>query len=228
MDVFGDPRAKLRHPFTALVAGPTGGGKTVLVRRLLKNHRYTFAGFPPFIKVLWCYGQWQDLYKQPIGATVKVEYHEGLASEDVTKEKECHIVVVDDLMNELGSKQELANLFTKGSHHLKVSVFFIVQNLFLQAKYMRSISLNAHYIFLLKNPRDKLQIATLGRQLYPEDPKILLDSYHKATKSQYGYLCIDLKGDTPEHLRLRTRLLPEETPPHLRKYIVAPIVYVAK
>ena len=31
-------KIKLRHPFTMMVAGPTGSGKTHLVRDLLKYH----------------------------------------------------------------------------------------------------------------------------------------------------------------------------------------------
>ena len=61
------------------------------------------------------------------------------------------------------------NLFTKGSHHRNLSVIYIVQNLFHQGKGNRSISLNSHYLVLFKNPRDKLQILTLAKQMYPSE-----------------------------------------------------------
>ena len=34
------------------------------------------------------------------------------------------------------------------------------------------------------------------------------ETFHDATSDPYGYLLIDLKQDTPEHLRLRTRIFP--------------------
>ena len=43
----------------------------------------------------------------------------------------------------------------KGSHHRNISVILITQNLFHQANYCRTISLNAKYIVLLKNARNK-------------------------------------------------------------------------
>lgn len=224
----------LKHPFTALISGSTGSGKTWLARRLIKNFRYTIEGLPPSIKVLWCYGQWQDLYSQPLGANIQIEYHDGLADADYIKAGGYHIILLDDLMNETGSDKDLANLFTKYSHHLQLSVLNLIQNLFFQSKYMRTVSLNCHYIFLLKNPRDRLQISTLGRQIFPKergkkgerDLEFFMDAYDKATNKEFGYLCIDLRSDTPEKFRLRTRLTPEETPESLKKYIVAPIIYV--
>ena len=32
---------KLIHPFTMIAAGPTGSGKTYLIRDLLMNHKYS-------------------------------------------------------------------------------------------------------------------------------------------------------------------------------------------
>ena len=62
----------------------------------------------------------------------------------------------------------MANLFTKGSHHRNVSVVFLAQNLFPKNKFARTMSLNAHYIVLFKNPKDTSQFANLARQMYPK------------------------------------------------------------
>jgi len=45
-------------------------------------------------------------------------------------------------------------MFTKISHHRNVSVVYLTQNVFDKNKYARTISLNAHYLVLIKNPRD--------------------------------------------------------------------------
>lgn len=67
-------------------------------------------------------------------------------------------------MNQLN--KDVSDLFTKGSHHLNVSVIFILQNVFHQSPVMRNISLNSHYMILLKNPRDRAQVRHHAQQLY--------------------------------------------------------------
>ena len=86
----------------------------------------------------------------------------------------------------------------------------IVQNLFHKSKSHRTISLNAHYLVLFKNPRDVTQIRHLASQMYPSKSKFMVEAFHDATASPYGYLLVDLKQDTPEILRLRTNIFPEE------------------
>ena len=78
-----------------------------------------------------------------------------------------NLIVFDDQMIDASKDKRIVNLFTRGSHHRNLSVIYIVQNLFHQGKGSRSISLNSHYLVLFKNPRDKLQILTLAKQMYP-------------------------------------------------------------
>ena len=51
----------LQHPFTMLVAGPTGIGKTYWVNRLLQHRREMIT--PPPEEILWCHGQRQPFHK---------------------------------------------------------------------------------------------------------------------------------------------------------------------
>jgi hypothetical protein len=60
-------------------------------------------------------------------------------------------------------------------------VILITQNLFHQCKHCRDISLNAKYLVLMKNVRDKNQFLYLARQAYPEHPGSLYNSYLYAT-----------------------------------------------
>lgn len=55
----------------------------------------------------------------------------------------------------------------------KSKSFFITQNIFHQGKGQRDTSLNAYYIVIFKNPRDKAQMRHLAQQVFPENPKIL-------------------------------------------------------
>jgi hypothetical protein len=81
----------------------------------------------------------------------------------------------------------MCDLFTKGSHHRNVSVILIIQNLFHQGRFCRDISLNAKYLVLLKNVRDKQQFSYLARQVYPEHSDSLYRAYLDATTETHGY-----------------------------------------
>ena len=77
-----------------------------------------------------------------------------------------NLIVFDDQMTEASKHKRIVNLFTRGSYQ-NLSVIYIVHNLFHQGKGSRSINLNSHYWAVYKNPRDKLQILTLAKQMYP-------------------------------------------------------------
>ena len=104
----------------------------------------------------------------------------------------------------------VANIFTKISHHRNISILHLTQNLFDKNKYARTISLNAHYLVLFKNPRDAGQFATLTRQMYPSSWKFVIEAYRDATQRPFGYLFVDLIPDQDERCRLRTNIFPGE------------------
>ena len=88
---------------------------------------------------------------------------------------------------------------------------YIVQNLFGKNKEQRTISLNSHYLVVFKNPRDASQVTHLAKQMYPGKTKYLQEAFKKATSIPHGYLLIDLRQETPDHLRLRTRVFPDQS-----------------
>ena len=63
----------------------------------------------------------------------------------------------------------------------------------------------------MKSPGDKLTAMNLAKQMYPKNTNFFMDAYSKATEKAHGYLLIDLEQNTPECLRLRSNILPEET-----------------
>ena len=50
------------HPFTCMVAGMTGSGKTVWVQSLLQQAQNVIE--PPPERIIWCYSQWQPAYSE--------------------------------------------------------------------------------------------------------------------------------------------------------------------
>lgn len=131
-DTIDEAHLRFKHPCTILAAGPTGSGKTVLVRKILQHYNECFENISSPPSVIWCYGQWQASYLDNVGNGVQIQYHEGLINERMVESKRPDIVIVDDLMNELGGDDALVNLFTKGSHHLNLTVIFIVQVFFIK------------------------------------------------------------------------------------------------
>jgi len=126
------------HPFTSVIAGPTGSGKSIFVRRFVHNIRHMMT--PITDRILWWYGEYQTLH----GAVDGVDFQQGLPDLDTLDPRDKHLIILDDLMDE--TDQRVASLFTKKSHHRNISVMLIVQNLFNRNKYHRTISLNTHYM----------------------------------------------------------------------------------
>ena len=199
---------KLLHPFTCIVSGPSGCGKSSLIKSIIEENVIE----PRPSKVVWLYAEDQPLYSS-LKKDKRVEFIKGIPDnlESQFDARESNILILDDLMTQLHSDERLTRLFSVGSHHKNLSVVFIIHNLFHQGKEMRTLSLNSHYIILFKNPRDRLQISTLARQMYPGKSRYLVEAFENATSGAYGYLLIDLKPTTAEILRIRTGILPQDT-----------------
>ena len=191
---------KLQHPFTTIVAGPTGSGKTQFVLKLL-GHKIIH---PEIQKVVWCFGVFQDVFNE----LSNVEFHEGMPDMSMFDKTKRTLVILDDLMNDVSDKT--TDLFTRGSHHMNISVIFLTQNLFAGNKQNRTISLNTHYFVIFKNPRDRNQISVLARQMFPTKWRYMHEAYIDATLKPYSYLFIDMKPDTDDNHRLRSGIFPDE------------------
>jgi hypothetical protein len=94
------------------------------------------------------------------------------------------------------------SIFTEGSHHRNVSVLFLSQNIFHQGKHSRTMSLNVQYMVLFKNARDKAQVQTLARQMFPTDWRSFLQHFEEETSKEYGHVIIDLHPSTPDDQRI--------------------------
>lgn len=197
---------RFKHPFTCIIAGPTQSGKTHFTFELLHHLSSLIQPMPN--NVIWCYGEHQEKLRE---LPENVRLTEGLSGLDMIDPSKRNLLILDDLMHEVGNMQEIAELFTKGSHHRNLSVIIIVQNLFHQGKIMRTISLNAHYMILFKNPRDASQVRYLAAQLFPGKSSFLTDAYKQATSRAHGYLLLDLTQSTPDHQRVLSHILPSES-----------------
>ena len=198
------------NPVTICVSGTTGAGKTTWVYRLLREKNFMFEKTPE--KVLYCYGIWQDLYTEMEKNLKEIDFHEGLPKIDVIKSLPPYsLLILDDLAHVLYSKKDTDTIFSQVSHHCKISLIHIKNNMFYQGKHAKTISLNTHVHILMQNPRDEFQILTMGRQMFPSNPRSLLDAYNDSM-DMTGYLVVDLRPHTDKKYRLRTRIFKGEDP----------------
>ena len=196
----------MQHPFTAMISGPTGSGKTQFTLKLMQHASEMISPAPQ--EIVWCYGVYQDVFN----SIKNVRFLEGLPDANEFDGTKRVMLVIDDLMHEANEK--VSQIFTKGSHHKNISVLFLTQNIFHSSKHNRTMNLNSHYIVLFKNPRDVGQVSILGRQMFPKG-KFLEEAFKDATARPYGYLFIDLKPNTDEQLRVRTNIFSDEAPQYV-------------
>ena len=192
-----------------VVSGPTMCGKSTFVHALL-NDKHMFSRAPE--RIYWFYGQATEDLKARKGYIL----HEGLP-ESFEYIPPNSVIVLDDLMNEAKDHPGVTNLFTKLVHHKNLFVINITQNFFLRSNDTRTRRLNSQYMVLFKNPSDATQIAVIGRQMYPRNPNFLSEVYSKATKRPYGNIFIDLRQQTPDDFRIRSRVLHKEFPMRIYK-----------
>lgn len=209
-----DPR-KLQHPFSLLLAGPSGCGKTAFILNLIRECERLIQ--PAIRRVVYVYHQYQDVFAElQRNSPVHVELVENLDILSFDKTTPT-LLVVDDHMDNPIMEQQVSEFFIKKCHHGNISIAYMVQNVFHSSKHHRTISLNAHYIWLGKNPRSADQIVHLAMQMFPKRHHFLREAYQDATKDPYGYLFLDFKQTTPDTYRVKTRVLSEE-----------PYVYISK
>ncbi len=202
-----DRDVRFRHPFSMILAAPSQAGKTMWAIRLIESARSMTTVLPTTI--YWCYLEYQAAY-ETIARLPNVEMIEGLPDLSILRgNSEPKWLILDDMMAEMNKSTSLGTIFTRGVHHWNMSCIFLTQNLFYSNQ--RNARINANYLVLFKNPSDKLQIANLARQLYPRQVKYFTEAYDDATREPYGYLVVDVTQRTPDELRLRTAIFPDET-----------------
>lgn len=191
---------RLRCPFTCLVVGATMTGKTRFVCDLLDKPEIFDTEFSD---ITVCHSEWQPAYDRLKEKGVR--FNQGLMDPDELDPHFPHLVILDDLMDT--QDRRIEQFFTRTCHHRNTSCIYIVQNMFSQGRGHRTCSLNTQYLVLFKSPRDVSQIRVLEQQMFPGKKHYLVDSYHDACEKPFHYLFVDLKPDTPSHLRIRGRIL---------------------
>ena len=162
-------------------------------------------------RVLWYYGIAQAAHAEL--RQLNVQLRQGFPNNLEAGLQPNDLVVLDDLIDQTSNSAALRNIFTGVAHHLPCFIIILTQNLFFKGKELRTMSLNAMYFVIMKNPRDQLQIAALGKQCFAEKPGFLLSVFKHVTAHGRGaYLLLDFHPSTPDELRVRARILQNQRP----------------
>jgi len=203
----------LKHPFLMFIAGGSYSGKTHFTKRIIK-HAAKMVDVK-FSKILYCYGIFDpSLFnikdENDVGGDF-IEFHQGVPSIEYLKSSPTPLLLIlDDLMKEAAKSGFLDMFFTKGAHHMDISVILIAQDIFY--KDLKTARNNAHYIALMKNPSGERQVRDLASQLFPgKNRKYFLEAKESATRENWSHFFIDMHPGSKDILRLRTKIFPDET-----------------
>ena len=121
------------------------------------------------------------------------------------------ILVMDDSLAYF--TDEFARIFFELSHHQNCTPILLTQSLFHQTKSYRTLALNTHNLWLMRNLRDRSQIISLSKQVSPYSPSWIISSYLQATNTPYSYLKFSFHQTTNPITQITARLLPFEPKP---------------
>jgi len=144
----------------------SSSGKTSFCLRLLQNFDSLCTEREIGGGIIWCYTE-KTAAPKSLQMPSKTTYHEGVTDKfEGGGGKPC-LVILDDLLNDVYSKQ-VCDLFTRGSRHRNICVILITQKLFHQGRYCRDISLNADYLVALKKSEVRNSSRTWPNRCIPK------------------------------------------------------------
>ena len=159
---------KFQTPCSICLIGMNNCGKTTYIRKMLEQADGVFTEPPK--RVIVCYNIFQDLFRRMAETVPNISFYQGLPDrttiENWASETGGHLMLVfDDLYHELIQSKAVCDLTIMLSHHLNISCIMTSHNIFMSAKFSKTISTNLHYI-LLFTLRNRLQLSILGSQLF--------------------------------------------------------------
>ena len=221
----------LSFPSSVLVVGPSCSGKTTLVTKSLANWGSNICPSRPKLRrVIIYYETWQKLYREirdeilPQHESCEVFFFQEAPNENNMSvigplgDDEAQVVIVDDLQNKLGRKDNcIEKLFTIVSHHAcngaGAQCWFLAQDLQAGGDSMRTVRKNSTYMFLMPAIMNGNSLETLQRSLFYRQSNFLPSvANHMFLQRHSDYILIDnspvaIRGN---NFRLRCGLFDDE------------------
>jgi len=184
---------------STIIFGSSGAGKTefmlsVIRQKLIepwpKNVFYMYGVDQPFMTT------WNETESTPI------KFIKGLNFDEIDT-LEPSVLIMDDLL--LSNNQNVAEIFTAGSHHRKISTFFMTQSLFPNCPIFRTMSANSSYFVLFHSQRHFRQINTLAHQIFVgQEVNRIINAYKRVAKRQRGFIVLSFDPELPDELTVVT------------------------
>lgn len=213
----------IKCPTIGVISGTSGSGKTSILLKMLQQKDHMFDR--PIERVLFCYKIWQPIYedfKKIFGQ--RITFKEDLpCQEDVdflTEGGHHSMLITDDMCKAVGNSELITSIHQVQSHHRNCSYVNLSHNLFTKAKYARDQSLCVHFILVLRSPRDQSQLLHIGRQIFSNYSKAIVDAYAQVMDNSdmsHPYLFINL---APGNQRRHTLLVNIFEGEELNAYVV--------
>ena len=167
-----------------MIVGPSGSGKTQLTEALLREST-VFEGRKTR-PCHYCYAVWQPRFDGM--KRQGIQFHEGIpeVADLQTWFPQGGVLVLDDLMDERGNDKRMLALFTRESHHRHITVLYLCQDLFPPGKFAKTISRNARYVIVFKNPRVRRDVVRWSSNPFQIDGETSSNSLSRARNILMG------------------------------------------
>ena len=203
------------HPFSLLVTGASGTGKTCAVIEFLK-HRQKYMTYPKDLKIYFFYKAFQASYR-PLEHDPDVQFINEIPTLDalyeLTKSNRPTCVIIDDYVYNITGDLMIQTSTT--FRHRNCSVILLSQSLFIDKHAgLRIFSHNVNFIWCFSNSRIGSQMLHFAVQVSPLRHKRVMEAFYDAvTRGKGSFLECDFRITTPEGLRFRT------SPLHFPQYV---------
>lgn len=225
---------RIDTPTAISLIGPSQAGKTHNAFRIIRDGEKLFKDPRCLKRVFYFYKKENESYKDN-KHLIKQAFKE-LPSKEFIEQITLpyvndggSIIILDDFQEDIN--QDIVELFTQDSHHSKITVIILMQNLYLSGRVgeaQRKIKRNCHHQILFDNNMDQSQFMKLGHQMFPKSKNLLISALKAAStkyastttnkrgfKTKRGYLWIDgTPGRNPLY-SLRTNIFSDENK-HMR------------
>ena len=196
----------LKHPRRMLIYGPSGSGKSTFVEKLLYYMKEMFDFY--FDKIIYCSEQWFPENDSIHGIEIEKVIHLERKLIENLSPQDKNLIILDDNMHKFCKDPLISDIFTKYSHHKNIFVIILFQTNFPSEKFKMDIASNSTYVVLMSNPMNERQMSTLCLQ---RGGAFIMKCYKDATSNNpYSYLFLDCDQETPEEVRVRTNIFPNE------------------
>jgi len=218
-------RFYMTYPFSAMIVGSSGSGKSTWVRNLIKNWQHAVPNSKGLKRLRLVYSVYQEIYDDLISYLSSDCIVETMSEIPLEKFKsdeywempngDDQILILDDIMAKALNNRDLAEimetLYTIRSHHNSLALISCAQDLFRSNQSIRSCLRNTNYIIITPSFQNMTLLVSLQKQLFAGKPGILTEAAKLAFEvDEQGYLVLDSTVGCNPNYRIKSGLFPNQ------------------